>query len=44
MQPEEEFIFIAHPDGRHPSAKLRALADHLRKAFGSPPYWDCEPR
>lgn len=43
MQPEEEFIFIAHPDGRHPSAKLRALAEHLRKAFGSPPYWDREP-
>jgi len=40
MQPEDEFIFIAHPDGRHPSAKLRALADHLRSAFGSPPYWD----
>ena len=40
MRPEEEFIFIAHPDGRHPSAKLRALADHLRKTFGSPPYWD----
>jgi DNA-binding transcriptional LysR family regulator len=40
MRPEEEFIFIAHPDGRHPSAKLRALADHLRSAFGSPPYWD----
>jgi DNA-binding transcriptional LysR family regulator len=40
MQPEEEFIFIAHPDGRHPSAKLRALADHLRRTFGSPPYWD----
>jgi DNA-binding transcriptional LysR family regulator len=44
MQPEEEFIFIAHPDGRHPSAKLRALADHLRQAFGSPPYWDYPPR
>lgn len=37
---EEEFIFIAHPDGRRPSAKLRALADHLRQAFGSPPYWE----
>jgi DNA-binding transcriptional LysR family regulator len=37
---EEEFIFIAHPDGRRPAAKLRALADHLRAAFGSPPYWD----
>jgi DNA-binding transcriptional LysR family regulator len=40
MKPEEEFIYIAHPEGRRPSAKLRALADHLRKAFGSPPYWD----
>lgn len=44
MQPEEESIFIAHPDGRHPSAKLRALADHLRESFGSPPYWDYDPR
>jgi DNA-binding transcriptional LysR family regulator len=43
MQPEPEFIFIAHPDGRNPSAKLRALADHLRKAFGAPPYWDFDP-
>ena len=37
---EEEHIFIAHPQGRHPSAKLRALADHLRRAFGDPPYWE----
>ncbi|SDP58105.1 transcriptional regulator, LysR family [Phyllobacterium sp. YR620] len=36
-----EHIYIAHPEGRTPSAKLRALADHLRKAFGSPAYWDC---
>ena len=43
MQPENEFIFIAHPDGRHPSAKLRAMADHLRSAFGTPPYWDYAP-
>jgi DNA-binding transcriptional LysR family regulator len=40
MQAEEEFIFMAHPEGRNPSAKLRALAEHLRKAFGSPPYWE----
>jgi DNA-binding transcriptional LysR family regulator len=40
LQAEEEFIFMAHPEGRNPSAKLRALADHLRKAFGSPPYWE----
>ncbi|HTZ03840.1 MAG TPA: LysR family transcriptional regulator [Candidatus Sulfotelmatobacter sp.] len=35
-----EFIFIAHPEGRRPSAKLRALADSLRRSFGDPPYWD----
>jgi DNA-binding transcriptional LysR family regulator len=37
---EEEFVFMAHPEGRRPSAKLRALADHLRAAFGTPPYWE----
>lgn len=40
LETEEEFIFIAHPEGRRPSAKLRALAEALRRAFGSPPYWD----
>lgn len=40
VQPELEYIHIAHPDGRKPSVKLRALADHLRSAFGTPPYWD----
>lgn len=40
VQPELEYIHIAHPDGRRPSVKLRALADHLRAAFGAPPYWD----
>ncbi len=39
-RPEPEFIFMAHPEGRNPSAKLRAIADHLRKAFGDPPYWE----
>jgi DNA-binding transcriptional LysR family regulator len=37
---EDEFIFMAHPEGRRASAKLRALADHLRTAFGSPPHWE----
>jgi DNA-binding transcriptional LysR family regulator len=37
---ETEFIYIAHPEGRRPSAKLRAFADCLRAAFGEPPYWD----
>ncbi|MDW5313905.1 LysR family transcriptional regulator [Rhizobium sp. PL01] len=40
VQPELEYIHIAHPEGRRPSVKLKALADHLRAAFGSPPYWD----
>ncbi len=41
-RPEPEFIFMAHPEGRNPSAKLRAIADHLKKAFGNPPYWELE--
>lgn len=36
----EEFIYVAHPEGRRPSAKLRAMADALKVAFGDPPYWD----
>jgi DNA-binding transcriptional LysR family regulator len=39
-RPETEFVYMAHTEGRNPSAKLRAIADHLRKAFGDPPYWD----
>jgi LysR substrate binding domain len=39
-KPEAEFIYMAHSEGRNPSAKLRAIADHLRRAFGSPPYWE----
>lgn len=37
---EQEYIYIAHPDGRNPSTKLRALAAWLREAFGNPPSWD----
>jgi DNA-binding transcriptional LysR family regulator len=40
LAPDEEWIYIAHAQGRDPSAKLRALRDHLQKAFGDPPYWD----
>ena len=40
VEPETEFIYIAHPEGRRASAKLRALADHLRSTFGDPPYWE----
>jgi DNA-binding transcriptional LysR family regulator len=39
-RPEAEWIYLAHAEGRQPSAKLRALADCLRQAFGDPPYWE----
>ena len=37
---QDEFIFMAHPEGRRASAKLKALVASLRQAFGNPPYWD----
>ena len=33
-------LYAVHPPGRRVSAKVRLLADHLRDAFGDPPYWD----
>lgn len=33
-------ITLAYQNGVRPSAKLVALIDHLRRAFGNPPYWD----
>jgi DNA-binding transcriptional LysR family regulator len=33
-------ITLAYQNGVRPSAKLGALIDHLRRAFGNPPYWD----
>jgi DNA-binding transcriptional LysR family regulator len=39
-EPEPEWIYMAHAEGRQVSAKLRALADHLKQAFGDPPYWE----
>jgi DNA-binding transcriptional LysR family regulator len=35
-----EFVYVAHPEGRRASAKLRAFIECLRAAFGDPPYWD----
>lgn len=32
---EAEFIYMAHPEGRHPSAKLRAVAECLREALAA---------
>jgi DNA-binding transcriptional LysR family regulator len=37
---ELEFVYVAHPEGRRASAKLRAFIECLRTAFGDPPYWD----
>lgn len=40
LSPQAEFIYMAHPEGRRASTKLRAIAQHLKEAFGDPPYWD----
>jgi len=40
VQAEREFIYLATPEGRQAPAKLRALAESLRTAFGEPPYWE----
>ena len=40
LQAEPEFLYLAHAEGRRSSTKLRALAKHLKAAFGEPPYWD----
>lgn len=40
FKPADEFIYMAHAQGRDPSVKLRALVDHLRRTFGNPPYWE----
>jgi DNA-binding transcriptional LysR family regulator len=37
---EQESIYVAHPEGRRTSAKLRAMVEHLRLQFGDPPYWE----
>jgi DNA-binding transcriptional LysR family regulator len=40
LEPEGAEIYLAYAKAQQPSAKLRALIDHLRRAFGTPPYWD----
>ncbi|WP_159993916.1 LysR family transcriptional regulator [Roseomonas sp. 18066] len=37
---EAEFIYVAHPEGRRASTKLRAMVAEIKAAFGDPPYWD----
>jgi len=43
VEAEGATIYIAYPEDRRGSAKLRALIEWLRDAFGSPPYWDVAP-
>ncbi|WP_068094843.1 LysR family transcriptional regulator [Novosphingobium rosa] len=38
--PAPDTLYMAHAQGREPSAKLRRLIEHLRDTFGDPPYWD----
>lgn len=40
LDAEQAEIFIAYPADRSPSAKIHALTEHLRQAFGAPPYWE----
>ncbi|TPG40688.1 LysR family transcriptional regulator [Roseomonas nepalensis] len=40
VETEAEFIYVAHPEGRRASTKLRALVDDIKAAIGDPPYWD----
>ena len=35
-------ISIAYQNGVPPAAKLTALIEHLKRAFGDPPYWDAD--
>ena len=36
---ESAEVFVTYPTARA-SAKLRALVDWLRRAFGTPPHWE----
>jgi DNA-binding transcriptional LysR family regulator len=40
LDPDLTPIVIAYQNGVKISAKLAALIDHLKRAFGNPPYWD----
>lgn len=44
LEPEGAEIHLTYAKTQLPSAKLRALIDHLKKAFGDPPYWDPKAR
>jgi DNA-binding transcriptional LysR family regulator len=37
---ESADIFVAYPTARGASARVRALIEALKGAFGNPPYWE----
>src|SRR5262249_36486757 len=41
---ESADVFVAYPTARAASAKVRALIESLKAAFGNPPYWESAPR
>lgn len=40
LQAEGAELFLAYPRDHGAAAKIRALADSLRRSFGDPPYWE----
>ena len=36
-------LYLAYPEDHRGSAKIRALTEWLRNAFGNPPYWNVAP-
>jgi len=40
VDPDVTPVTIAYHNGHGTSAKLRALIEHMKLAFGDPPYWD----
>jgi DNA-binding transcriptional LysR family regulator len=44
LEPEGAQIHLTYPKAQQPSAKLRALIEHLKTTFGDPPYWDLDKK
>ena len=44
LVPEPATLALVHPRDRKPAAKVVALTQALRRAFGDPPYWDIPRR
>lgn len=42
LQAEGAELFLAYPRDHGAAAKIRALAESLRRSFGDPPYWERE--